>query len=104
MDSTLGFEGKTDLICPIICDPAVTFTGKRSLLLEVSQKAMDLNFEGLMIETHPNPDEAWSDAAQQVTGDGLHDILNNLVLRSKEISVDALSVLEDMRSKNCYSG
>lgn len=89
-------ENRPDL--PIICDPS-HITGKRSLLLEVSQKAMDLNFEGLMIETHPNPDEAWSDAAQQVTGDGLHDILNNLVLRSKEISVDALSVLEDMRSK-----
>ena len=89
-------EQRPDL--PMICDPS-HITGKRALLLEVSQKAMDLNFEGLMIESHPNPDQAWSDAAQQVTADGLKAILDALVLRSKEISVDALSVLEDMRSK-----
>ncbi|MCH2224227.1 MAG: bifunctional 3-deoxy-7-phosphoheptulonate synthase/chorismate mutase type II [Crocinitomicaceae bacterium] len=89
-------ENRPDL--PIICDPS-HITGKRSLLLEISQKAMDLNFEGLMIETHPSPDDAWSDAAQQVTAQGLDDILNALVLRSKEISTDILSVLQGMRGK-----
>lgn len=83
---------------PIICDPS-HITGNRDLLLEVSQKAMDLNFEGLMIETHPNPNEAWSDAAQQVTAAGLDTILNGLVLRSKEVKLDVASELAEMRGK-----
>lgn len=82
---------------PIICDPS-HITGNRELLLEVSQKAMDLNFDGLMIETHPRPDEAWSDAAQQVTAEGLEQILRNLVLRSKDVQHDVLAELEKMRS------
>lgn len=82
---------------PIICDPS-HITGNRNLLLEVSQKAMDLNFDGLMIETHPNPDKAWSDAAQQVTAEGLETILNNLVLRSKNVKHDILAELEKMRA------
>lgn len=81
---------------PMICDPS-HITGNRNLLLEVSQKAMDLNFEGLMIETHPDPDNAWSDAAQQVTSAGLGSILNQLVLRSQNIETDILSELEKMR-------
>lgn len=83
---------------PMICDPS-HITGDRNLLLEVSQKAMDLNFDGLMIETHPRPDEAWSDAAQQVTDEGLETILRSLVLRSKEVKGDAVSDLEKMRAK-----
>lgn len=82
---------------PVICDPS-HITGNRNLLLEVSQKAMDLNFDGLMIETHPNPDKAWSDAAQQVTAEGLEMILKNLVLRSKNVKHDILAELEKMRS------
>lgn len=82
---------------PIICDPS-HITGKRDLLLEVSQKAMDLNFDGLMIETHPDPDNAWSDAAQQVTAEGLEHILRNLVLRSKNVKHDMLAELEKMRT------
>lgn len=81
---------------PIICDPS-HITGNRNLLLEVSQKAMDLNFDGLMIETHPDPDKAWSDSAQQVTAEGLKTILNNLVLRSKNVELDVLGELEKMR-------
>jgi chorismate mutase len=87
-------ESRPDL--PIICDPS-HITGNRNLLLEVSQKAMDLNFNGLMIETHPNPDEAWSDAAQQVTSDGLKRILDGLVLRSQEVSTGVLAILDEMR-------
>jgi chorismate mutase len=51
---------------PIICDPS-HIAGNRSLLLPVAQKAMDLGMEGLMLETHPNPQDALSDANQQLT-------------------------------------
>ncbi len=64
----------------IICDPS-HITGKRSKVAEMAQKAMDLHFDGLMIETHPRPDEAWTDAAQQVTPAQLRTILENLVVR-----------------------
>jgi chorismate mutase len=83
---------------PLICDPS-HISGKRSLLLEVSQKAMDLNFDGLMIESHRDPDAAWSDAAQQLTPDNLHMLVQQLVLRSKEVSDTALGGLEELREK-----
>lgn len=67
---------------PIICDPS-HITGKRDNVADLAQKAMDMGFEGLMIETHPRPDEAWSDAAQQVTPEVLKDILHNLVVRQQ---------------------
>ncbi|OYQ36765.1 3-deoxy-7-phosphoheptulonate synthase [Flavobacterium cyanobacteriorum] len=67
---------------PIICDPS-HITGRRSMIQEVSQQALDLNYDGLMIETHNNPDKAWSDAAQQVTPDMLKEILNDLTVRKK---------------------
>jgi chorismate mutase len=83
---------------PIICDPS-HITGRRDLLLEISQKAMDLNFDGLMIETHPCPQKAWSDAAQQVTPEDLRGIVNNLVLRSRDISTSDSAVLDELRHK-----
>ncbi len=83
---------------PVICDPS-HIGGKRDLLFEISQKAMDLNFEGLMIETHPDPDNAWSDAAQQVTPRGLAGILDELILRSHEVSIDVASQIDDIRMK-----
>ena len=83
---------------PIICDPS-HITGRRDLLLEVSQKAMDLNFDGLMIETHPDPDKAWSDSAQQVTPTELKSIIDHLVLRSNNISTSIVSELEELRTK-----
>lgn len=83
---------------PIICDPS-HITGRRDLLLEVSQKAMDLNFDGLMIESHPEPDLAWSDAAQQVTPEALKTLLSKLVMRSREIGDSLASELEEMRTK-----
>ncbi len=66
----------------IICDPS-HITGNRSRIAEVVQKAMDMHFDGLMIETHPRPDEAWSDAAQQVTPQQLKEILASLVIREE---------------------
>jgi chorismate mutase len=65
---------------PIINDPS-HIAGRRDLLLGVAQKAMDLGFEGLMIEVHPNPAEAWSDAEQQLTPDAYSALLNELVIR-----------------------
>ncbi|NDV46744.1 3-deoxy-7-phosphoheptulonate synthase [Paludibacter sp. 221] len=65
---------------PIICDPS-HIGGKRELIAPISQQAMDLNFDGLIIESHCNPDKAWSDASQQVTPDVLELIVNNLVIR-----------------------
>jgi chorismate mutase len=67
---------------PIICDPS-HITGRRDLIQQVSQQALDLNYDGLMIETHNNPEKAWSDAAQQVTPERLIEILSNLVVRNK---------------------
>jgi chorismate mutase len=65
---------------PLICDPS-HITGKRDMILEVSQQALDLNYDGLIIETHTDPDNAWSDAAQQVTPDALKQIFIDLRIR-----------------------
>lgn len=65
---------------PLICDPS-HITGNRELIFDVSQTALDLNFDGLMIETHTTPDEAWSDAAQQVTPAKLKQIMEDLRIR-----------------------
>jgi len=67
---------------PIICDPS-HITGRRDLIFEVSQTALDLNFDGLMIETHNHPDDAWSDAKQQITPDTLVKITQDLRIRQK---------------------
>ncbi|HRO42354.1 MAG TPA: bifunctional 3-deoxy-7-phosphoheptulonate synthase/chorismate mutase type II [Flavipsychrobacter sp.] len=64
----------------IICDPS-HIAGKRNLVAEVSQKALDMGFDGLMIETHPNPERAWSDAAQQLTPHMLKEMLQQLIIR-----------------------
>jgi chorismate mutase len=83
---------------PLINDPS-HITGNSALLLEVSQKAMDLNFDGLMIETHCNPSKAWSDAAQQITPKALSTLLQKLVLRSKIISDSVQDGLAELREK-----
>lgn len=75
---------------PIICDPS-HIGGNRELIQPLSQQAMDVGFEGLIIETHCNPEEAWSDAAQQVTPSVLKTILNNLIIR------DTVNTTEDLR-------
>lgn len=65
-----------------ICDNS-HICGRRDTLAAVAQKAMDLNFDGLMTETHPDPDNAWSDAAQQITPEVLKDLVKNLVYRNQ---------------------
>jgi len=67
---------------PLINDPS-HITGKRDMIFDVSQTALDLNFDGLMIETHHDPDNAWSDAAQQVTPERLVQIMNDLKIRKE---------------------
>ena len=66
---------------PIICDPS-HISGKSNLIYEVAQKAMDLNYDGLMIETHIDPENALSDSQQQITPKKLDEILANLVIRN----------------------
>ena len=65
---------------PLICDPS-HITGRRDMIQEVSQQALDLNYDGLIIETHIDPDNAWSDAAQQVTPATLKQMFVNLRVR-----------------------
>lgn len=77
---------------PIICDPS-HIGGKRDLIQPLSQQAMDLNFEGLIIETHCNPDCAWSDASQQVTPERLKEILEALIIREGKQTTEDLSAL-----------
>ena len=67
---------------PIINDPS-HITGKRDMVFDVSQTALDLNFDGLMIETHYDPDNAWSDAAQQVTPKTLIQMMKDLRIRKE---------------------
>jgi chorismate mutase len=77
---------------PIFCDPS-HIGGKRELIAPLSQQAMDLNFDGLMIESHCNPEKAWSDAAQQITPQVLEFILESLVIRDTMQTTENLSAL-----------
>ena len=84
---------------PIICDPS-HISGKREYLFDISQKAMDLNFDGLIIESHIDPDNAWSDAAQQITPEGLKDLLRKLILRNPDpADPRVLDVLGELRQQ-----
>lgn len=65
---------------PVLCDPS-HISGNRDYLAELSQKAMDLSFDGLMIEAHIQPDEALSDARQQITPKSLASLISQLILR-----------------------
>jgi len=95
----LGIELKTRIPeIDIICDPS-HIAGARDLIAFVSQKALDLDMVGLMIESHINPDAAWSDAKQQVTPSVLSKIIDGLIVRTvtsdNKTFKDTLSVLRD---------
>ncbi|MBQ7042424.1 MAG: bifunctional 3-deoxy-7-phosphoheptulonate synthase/chorismate mutase type II [Muribaculaceae bacterium] len=77
---------------PIICDPS-HIGGKRELVASLSQQALDMGFDGLIIESHCDPDCAWSDKSQQVTPDVLNFILNTLVHRDATQSTESLTLL-----------
>lgn len=84
---------------PIFCDPS-HISGARKYLYEISQKAMDLNFDGLMIESHINPDKALSDSAQQLTPNDLKELLSRLILRSPVPSdPKLLDILGELRQQ-----
>ena len=84
---------------PLINDPS-HITGNRDMIFDVSQTALDLNFDGLMIETHFDPENAWSDAAQQVTPEKLIQIMRDLKIR-KETDPEAAynSELSNLRAQ-----
>lgn len=77
---------------PIICDPS-HIGGKRELVAPLSQQAMDMGFDGLIVESHCDPDCAWSDKSQQVTPEVLNFILNMLVIRDTKQSTENLNLL-----------
>ncbi len=77
---------------PIFCDPS-HIGGKRELVGPLCQQAMDLNFDGLMVESHCNPEKAWSDASQQVMPDVLDFILDTLIIRDMTQSTESLEQL-----------
>lgn len=84
---------------PIICDPS-HICGRRDILEMVAQKALDLDFDGLMIETHTTPDEAWSDAKQQITPVVLDRMISDLVLRhGKEGDENLQNELSNLRDE-----
>ena len=77
---------------PIFSDPS-HIGGKRELVAPLSQQALDMGFDGLIIESHCEPDCAWSDKAQQVSPDVLNFILNTLVIRDSKSSTESLTLL-----------
>lgn len=84
---------------PIINDPS-HICGRRDILLEVMQKAIDLDYDGLMIESHIDPDNAWSDAKQQVTPERLKEMLENIIWRKEDVNSEEYhAALEKLRQQ-----
>ena len=84
---------------PMILDPS-HMGGKRALIEDLCQLGLDLNYAGFMIESHINPDEAWSDAAQQITPETLEGILDRLVIRkSSDNTEEYVMKLSQLRSQ-----
>jgi len=83
---------------PLLCDPS-HIGGKRELIAPLSQEAMDLGFDGLIVEAHCSPDCAWSDKAQQVTPQGLAYICRSLVIREANTTTESLSELRSQIDK-----
>ena len=84
---------------PIVCDPS-HIAGRRELLQGIAQQAADLDFDGLMIEAHQDPDAAWSDAAQQVTPEALAVLLTALTWRRETTDQqEFLTALAQLRER-----
>ena len=75
---------------PIICDPS-HIGGRRELIAPLCQQAMDLGFDGLIVESHCDPDKAWSDARQQVTPEVLDYILSLLIVRDEHATTEGIN-------------
>jgi chorismate mutase len=83
---------------PLICDPS-HIGGRRNLIFDICQTALDLNFNGFMVETHYDPDNAWSDAKQQITPETLVQMMIDLKVRKKQLaSEDYLFELNKLRA------
>lgn len=83
----------------IVNDPS-HICGRRDILLDVAQKAIDLDFDGLMIESHIDPDNAWSDAKQQVTPEKLAEMLDTIIWRKEDINSEEFhAALEKLRQQ-----
>lgn len=82
----------------LICDPS-HICGKRETLFHIAQKSMDLDFDGLMIESHLTPDLAWSDAQQQLTPSDLFILLEKLVIRKGKLPLALTSDIDKLRQK-----
>lgn len=82
----IDFQNKFPDI-PLIIDPS-HITGNRNMIFKVTQEALDLNYDGMIIETHIDPDNAWSDAAQQVTPNQLKQIFIDLKIRKETDDAD----------------
>jgi chorismate mutase len=83
----------------MINDPS-HICGRRDILLDVAQRAINLDFDGLMIESHIDPDNAWSDAKQQVTPEKLAEMLGEIVWRKEDIASDEFhAALEKLRQQ-----
>ncbi len=79
---------------PIFCDPS-HIGGDRALIKPISQQAMDLGFNGLIVESHCNPCEAWSDASQQLTPADFKTVLEELIIREAKATTEDLSNLRE---------
>ncbi|MEN9335028.1 MAG: hypothetical protein RLZZ500_15 [Bacteroidota bacterium] len=94
----IDFQSKFPDI-PLIIDPS-HITGKRDMIFQVTQQALDFNYDGMIIEAHCDPDNAWSDAAQQVTPERLKQIIFDLVIRKEDdADGDYLQQLSKLRVK-----
>lgn len=83
----------------LICDPS-HISGRRDILLDVSQKSVDLDYDGLIIESHIDPDNAWSDAKQQITPEVLGEMLDSITWRREDVSSEAYhAALEKLRQQ-----
>jgi chorismate mutase len=83
---------------PIINDPS-HITGNRDLIPYIAQKALDMDMQGLMIESHIDPSVAWTDAKQQVTPKALAELIDNLTLRKPEVkSIEIKDALAELRA------
>lgn len=83
---------------PIICDPS-HIGGRRDLIAPLSQQAMDMGFDGLMVESHYEPDSAWSDASQQITPEELHNIFDHLIIRNSGLPISLSGSMNEMRKQ-----
>ena len=84
---------------PMLCDPS-HITGRREYVAEVSQRAADMGFDGLMIESHITPDEAWSDASQQLTPESLAGMLDTIQWRCDDVDdIEFKQALEQLRGQ-----